>query len=255
MNNFKKYLYFLLLIQHINLNVSPLNVSQGGTGNSQFSVLNAVLCAGILSTNPWQPVSSLGSTGNLLVSNGSSSLPSFQSKKAGLVHISTKTSSSTLSFTFFNTEITSTYNNYLLVYKISANAAANNFITLQLSTDNGSTFINTNYSTSYQYHPYNSTTITNFSSTTLARANTSSAGTVNQSKSGYIFLCGLQQTLSTGPFYFGRGINADGGSGVFETGFAYGVNTGSNLVNCVRLLIGGSATNLNAIASLYGIPT
>jgi len=55
----------------------PLPVAQGGSGvvsNTSY----AVLCGGTTSTNPIQSVASVGSAGEVLVSNGSGALPTFQ---------------------------------------------------------------------------------------------------------------------------------------------------------------------------------
>ncbi len=57
---------------------SPLQVSQGGTGDTSFSPAYAVICGGATSTSAWQPVASAGSAGQVLTSNGPGVLPSFQ---------------------------------------------------------------------------------------------------------------------------------------------------------------------------------
>lgn len=55
---------------------SPLTVSNGGSGRSSLAAYS-VLCAGTTSTGGWQAVSP-GSAGDILLSNGASTLPSFQ---------------------------------------------------------------------------------------------------------------------------------------------------------------------------------
>jgi hypothetical protein len=60
---------------------NPLLVTNGGTqiaSNTAF----AVLCGGTTNTGPVQNVSSLGTLGQLLVSNGANNLPTFQTKVA-----------------------------------------------------------------------------------------------------------------------------------------------------------------------------
>jgi len=56
---------------------NPLTVSNGGQGNSSLTAY-AVLCGGTTSTNPVQSIASVGSSTNVLTSNGSSALPTFQ---------------------------------------------------------------------------------------------------------------------------------------------------------------------------------
>lgn len=56
---------------------NPLTVANGGFGVSSNTAY-AVLCGGTSTTNPVQSVASVGTSGQKLVSNGTSSLPTFQ---------------------------------------------------------------------------------------------------------------------------------------------------------------------------------
>ncbi len=56
---------------------NPLTVANGGTTNSSLTAYT-VLCGGTTSTNPIQPISSVGVSGQMLTSNGAGALPSFQ---------------------------------------------------------------------------------------------------------------------------------------------------------------------------------
>lgn len=53
-------------------------VAGGGTGVTSFGTNYSVLCSGTSSTGPIQALSSTGSSGQVLTSNGGGSLPSFQ---------------------------------------------------------------------------------------------------------------------------------------------------------------------------------
>lgn len=55
----------------------PLDVPNGGTGVTSNTAY-AVLCGGTTSTNPIQSIASVGTAGQVLVSNGPSALPTFQ---------------------------------------------------------------------------------------------------------------------------------------------------------------------------------
>lgn len=55
----------------------PIEVAKGGTGNSSLTAY-AVLCGGTTTTGAIQSIASVGTSGQLLTSNGSSSLPTFQ---------------------------------------------------------------------------------------------------------------------------------------------------------------------------------
>jgi len=56
---------------------SPLTVAAGGTGRITATAY-AVVCGGDTSTNPLQSIAALGSSGQMLTSNGASALPTMQ---------------------------------------------------------------------------------------------------------------------------------------------------------------------------------
>lgn len=58
------------------ISTGTLDVSHGGTGDTSFSAYQ-VVCGGTTSTNPLQVVASTGSSGQFLMSNGASALPSW----------------------------------------------------------------------------------------------------------------------------------------------------------------------------------
>lgn len=57
-------------------------VAGGGTGNTTFTAYS-VICAGTTATGAFQNVSGLGSSGNVLTSNGAGALPSWQAASGG----------------------------------------------------------------------------------------------------------------------------------------------------------------------------
>lgn len=56
---------------------APLGVASGGTGDASLTAYS-VICGGTTSTSPMQPLASLGTSGQVLTSNGAGALPSFQ---------------------------------------------------------------------------------------------------------------------------------------------------------------------------------
>lgn len=63
----------------INLSITaPVTVANGGTGATSFTEY-AVICGGTTTTNPLQPIASVGTAGQILTSNGPGALPTFQS--------------------------------------------------------------------------------------------------------------------------------------------------------------------------------
>lgn len=80
----------------------PIPVNMGGTGVSSV-VAYTPLCGGTTTTAALQSVASLGTSGQILTSNGASSLPTFQDAPAGSgftsIKIVTFTSSGTFTYT------------------------------------------------------------------------------------------------------------------------------------------------------------
>jgi hypothetical protein len=61
---------------------NPLTVANGGTGDSSLTAY-AVLCGGTTTTNPVQSIASVGSSTQILTSNGAGALPTFQYSSLG----------------------------------------------------------------------------------------------------------------------------------------------------------------------------
>lgn len=62
--------------------VVPVVVASGGTGATSMTAY-AVVCGGTTSTNPLQSVASVGTSGQVLTSNGAGALPTFQPASGG----------------------------------------------------------------------------------------------------------------------------------------------------------------------------
>ncbi len=90
-----------------------------------------------------------GTAGQVLTSNGPGVLPTFQAAPGGgaLVFIQTQTASSVASLAF-TTGITATYDDYLLVLRNGSIEAASNLsqvLTIQISSNGGSSYISSGY--------------------------------------------------------------------------------------------------------------
>lgn len=128
-----------------------LVVPDGGTGIGSTTAY-APICGGTTATGAFQAASTgLATAGNVLTSNGSSALPSFNPLPIpGLVFIATQTISNTTSLQF-TSGISTIYDNYLiLLHAVTTNAdEVGNQIIIQLSTDGGSTWKSTGYTAQY----------------------------------------------------------------------------------------------------------
>lgn len=92
-----------------------LTVAGGGTGVTTLTTAYGVLCAGTTATGAVQTLSSLGTSGQVLTSNGAGALPSFQAasgSSGSYVFISSATASSSATIDF--TGLSSTYSEYVI---------------------------------------------------------------------------------------------------------------------------------------------
>lgn len=123
----------------------PLPVNQGGTGLTSTTAY-AVVCGGTTSTGNLQSIASVGTSGQVLTSNGASALPTFQALPAtssAWVLISTGTASSSAAIDF--TDLSTTYSAYKIIYNNLYPGTTNTQFTILFSTTNGSSFITSNY--------------------------------------------------------------------------------------------------------------
>ena len=82
-------------------------VDLGGTGVTALNPPYGVICAGTSTTNPVQVVSTLGTSGQVLTSNGANTLPSWQNATGGefqLIDSQTASSSASINFTGLTTD-------------------------------------------------------------------------------------------------------------------------------------------------------
>lgn len=79
---------------------NPLTVANGGQGNASVTAY-AVLCGGTTSTNPVQSIASVGSSGEVLTSNGAGALPTFQAPGGYTLFMVTFSSSPADAQTYF----------------------------------------------------------------------------------------------------------------------------------------------------------
>jgi hypothetical protein len=125
----------------------PVNVSQGGTGVATLTTAYGVLCAGTTATGNVQTLASLGSSTQVLTSNGAGALPSFQAVaggSSGLTFIASATASSSATIDFSN-NLTSTYDNYLIVIEKLSPVTDGVGLQMLVGTGAGPTYQSTNY--------------------------------------------------------------------------------------------------------------
>ena len=131
----------------------PIDVPNGGTGQSTLTTANGILAAGTTATGAIQNIGT-GSAGQVLTSNGTG-LPSFQAAGGGggdVVLLSSQDLAGVNSVTFNSFINNTVYASYIV--KFYANGVTGNNLVMQISTDNGVTFLATGYNTSSgQFNP------------------------------------------------------------------------------------------------------
>jgi hypothetical protein len=143
-------------------NSLPMLVKQGGSGSTSFTAY-APICGGTGTTAAWQSASTgLSTSGYVLTSTGSSSVPTFQAS-GGWDLLSTQNGSSIASISF-NSLISSSFVSYILLFSAVPQTAGDT-LNLTISNDNGSTYVTTNYQSGISSLPYDSTTISNINTT------------------------------------------------------------------------------------------
>ena len=123
------------------LTPGTLSVGGGGTGRTTQTAY-AVLCGGTTTTAAQQSIASVGTTGQVLTSNGAAALPTFQAAGAGgggNVFLASATASASASLTFA-TGIDATYNCYMFVLDNLLMASASTFFRFRTSTNGGSSY-------------------------------------------------------------------------------------------------------------------
>ena len=220
-------------------------VAGGGTGLTSTTAYS-VLCGGTTTTGALQSVASVGTTGQVLTSNGAGALPTFQAAAGGssaitLVHTLTASSSASLAFT--STYITNTYPIYMLLFNRVLPATNTQALQMTFSTNNGSTYLSTNYQGGY---------ITWSSGPSGSQSNQTSYAAISNSVSstygisGVLYLYGLATSAGTAPTWQGNF------TGMANFGFTGGSNTGSSTVNNIKFAF-ASGNIASGTISLYGI--
>jgi hypothetical protein len=226
---------------------NPVTVAQGGTGDATLTAY-AVLAGGTTSTAAVQSVSGVGTSGQLLVSNGASALPTWQTNTATAAWnlIRTATASSSANIIFTSSDITSTYVEYAVVFTNISNATGTVTFNMDWSVNN-STYLSSAFVSGLLWNPYNSNTITNVSSTStnpLTLSITNTGVLLN----GILF---INLPTSASAAYNGNLFLIDTTSNSIR---CFGGNTGTTTINNMRFSY-SSGNITSGTISLYGLIT
>lgn len=227
-------------------------VAGGGTGLTTTTAYG-LIAGGTTATGNFQNVGT-GSSGQILKSLGSSSLPSWVAPAGvggSLVLLQSQDASSSASLSF-TSGISSTYQDYLLLVQNYIPATNATDLYVRISTDGGGTFLSTGYNSGTTYWAYNSTTATNANTTSGFLIFKGAVTTV--ATHCVVWLSGLTANTSTvfpqcGGTMYGR-IGGNVSSGPFIGEYS----TGSTNVNAIQVI--SSSGNLSSGKfTLYGLAT
>jgi len=170
---------------------------------------------------------------------------------SNLVLLSSQTASSSASISFTN-EITSDFTSYYVILRDIVAATNNQAVLLTFSTDNGSTYLSSNYQYAIQYAESGNTNThaqsTGASSITLTPPLSS---TTSQAYSGNVNLYGFAQgTLP--PMLYGFGANQDNATSYLFSSVVTAMNTGTTAINAIKFAM-ASGNITSGTITLYGM--
>lgn len=224
---------------------NPITVAKGGTGDASVTAY-AVLCGGTTSTGVVQSVSGAGTSGQILTSNGASALPTWQAGVAGYWNlITTVTGSSSASLAFTSSNITNTYTSYAIIVRGINNSAGSATLNMDWSTNNGSGYLGSGYTSGNLNNSYNSATLANVNSTSTSPL-THSITNTSVPLNGILYLFFPASAIAS----FNGQIYTQDTTSVYIN--CYGANSGTTTINNVKFSY--STGNITSgTLSLYGI--
>lgn len=166
------------------------------------------------------------------------------------VLLSTQTASNSASIAFDSSLITSTYSTFQVIISNVYPVTDADELNLDISTDNGSTYLNSGFSSGDLFNDYNSTTLGNNNSTTTFNLVTNQSNNTSDAPiCGYIDLYSLPSTNAPACVaqlsYFISG-------GTFVQSVFSGQNTSLTAINNIKFSFAGGNISSGTF-SLYGV--
>ena len=226
---------------------TDVGVAHGGSGRSSHTEY-AVLCGGTTTTAAQQSIASVGTSGQVLTSNGAGALPTFQNAAAGggsLVHLLSSSPSGASSVDFNSTYITTTYDHYIIYIRQLAPSDDAVDLNLYVSDDNLSTVETANYDCeTFLAGSTNSSTVSN--RVLIAESIGNATG---ETISGEIHIINPEPSGTYTAFYGTTGFMNDGGGN--ELGSHQAHYEVAATINGLRLQFSAGTMTGNVI--LYGV--
>ena len=170
----------------------PVEVAKGGTGLASVTEY-AVVCGGTSATGALQQVSGVGTSGQVLTSNGAAALPTWQAAAStpGMVFFGSQTESGGTAITFDGFYSASHPIFFIAAHNITAGTTGDTLIA-EVSTNNGSSWLSTGYTSAFYYYDSGGSGVeTSTASGLLSRATDFSDASAGN------FICNLNGVYST----------------------------------------------------------
>lgn len=204
--------------------ISPQTVTEGGTGTqtltgvitgngtSAFTANSITQYATLVggSSNAVSNVSSVGTSGQVLTSNGAGANPTFQDIPGGTnnwVFIETQSAEFASSIDFTDSAI-GNYTNFCFMWRNLGPQTAGANINFRLSTDGGSSFLSSGYISGVTYNAYNANTWTNQNQTTAFYVQYNGSSTVQGVGVMYVSLKNGENSISGNNMYLLNGTDS-----------------------------------------------
>lgn len=203
----------------------------------------------ILYSSSANVVGGITTANNSVLTTNGSGVPSLTTTITGkqgggfvLVSAQTASSSATIAFTGLNV-----YPVYFLTWDNVQNVTNTQKLTIQVSNNGGSSYINTGYSAGVNYSAYSSNTITNTNSTTFVPLTNTQAN--NGLAQGYCFIYNIN--VGSQCIFVGQSSWNDSGASAYVTGSLLG-QAGATGVNAIQIAY-ASGNIFEGTFSLYGL--
>lgn len=224
--------------------ITDLAVADGGTGRSTATAY-AVICGGTTGTGAHQSVASLGSSGQSLKSNGTGALPTFQTDALNFIDAQAASTSATLDFT-----VIPNYDVYFVTFEGIRPDTDGAYLAMQMSNNDGSSWITSGYNGGCNHTSYNSTTWANTNSTSHWVL-TGPLDTDNSARLGHGDVKVYNTNTGNVPYITGNCSFFNNTTGAVAMGISGG-NGGSTGLNSLRFLM-SSGNILSGSIRLYGL--
>ncbi len=231
----------------LNIDITaPVSIANGGTNATSMATTDGT----VYYDGTRLVTTATGTAGQVLTSGGAGVAPSYSSAGAtstGWVFISKQTASGGATLTF-TSGITATYKNYVLLFSSMIPTTAGDFIVVQLSTNSGSSYIATGYTSGINRMTISTATFTNANVTTWFYAGGQVNGTAGLNCAMYLYSLTNNVNPSSSCNFVMQQSGPTAGMGI-----AGGTYNSAIIVNALQVSASSGGNITSGTVSLFGI--